>query len=151
MWQAGATQSKAITFGISQGAVSKILKRHRERSVSTPKLRSDGPCKTRENRYLLRLCRDNHLKTASQLRTMWIRFTNTPVTTRFVNYRLLSAGYFARRPLRKPLFQQRHRQAEQHLNWRVGHWQHAVFGDKSRFLLYREDGRIRVLGQAREA
>ena len=81
---------------------------------------------------------------------MWIRITNTPVTTRLVHYRLLSAAHFARRPLRKPLLQQRHCQArfaweEQHLNWRVGHWQH-----ESRFLLYRENGRIRVRRQAHE-
>ena len=32
-----------------------------------------------------------------------------------------------------------------------GHWQHIVFSDESRFLLYRQDGRVRVLTQAHEA
>jgi hypothetical protein len=161
MSQAGARQMTitATTFVISQGAVSKILKRHRERGVPTPKPRSGRPRKTtaREDRYLLRLCHNNRLKTVSQLPTMWIRFTNTHSqqdlwTTDF----LVLAGYFARRPLRKPLLRQRHRLAtfawaEQCLNWSVGHWQHVIFSDESPFLLYRNDGRIRVRRQVHEA
>ncbi len=73
-----------------------------------------------------------------------------------VNLRLIRAGYFARRPLKKPLFLQRHRQsrmdwARNHLRWRPGHWQHVTFNDESRFLPYRIDGRIRLRRQQREA
>ena len=86
----------------------------------------------------------------------WMRFTNVPVTTRLVNHRLLNAGYLARRPVRKPLLQLRHRRARLawargHLNWQVAHWEHVVFSDEARFLLYRCDGRVRVRRQAHEA
>lgn len=159
MRQAGSSQGQiARTYRITQGAVSKILKRHRETGLTTPRPRSGRPKKTteRHDRYLLRLCRNGRTRPSSQLRADWMRFTNVPVTTRLVNYRLLNAGYLARRPVRKPLLQQRHRQARLawargHLNWRVGHWEHVVFSDESRFLLYRQDGRIRVRRQAHEA
>ena len=159
MRQAGSSQKDiAQVFRITQGSVSKILKRHRETGLTTPRPRSGRPKKTtaRHDRYLLRLCRNSRTKPSSQLRADWIRFTNVPVTTRLVNYRLLNAGYLARRPVRKPLLQRRHRQARfvwarGHLNWRDGHWQHVVFSDESRFLLYRQDGRVRVRRQAHEA
>ena len=41
--------------------------------------------------------------------------------------------------------------ARGHLNWCDGPWQHFVFSDESRFVLYRQDGRVRVLRQAHEA
>jgi len=71
------------------------------------------------------------------------------MTTRLVNYRLLDPGY-----LRKALLQRRHRQARfvwarWHLNLYDGYWQHVVF--ESIFLLYRQDGRVRVHRQAHEA
>ena len=34
--------------------------------------------------------------------------------------------------------------ARQHLHLTVRHWEHVIFGDESRFLLYRVDGRLRV-------
>ena len=78
------------------------------------------------------------------------------MATRLVNYRLLNVGYLARRPVRKPLLQRRHRQtrfvwARGQLNWCDGHWQRVVLSYESRFLLYRQDGRIRAPRQAHEA
>ena len=72
-----------------------------------------------------------------------------------VNLRLIRAGYFARRPLKKLLLLQRHRHARMdwarnHLRWRPGHWQHVIFSDECRFLLYRIDGRIRDRRQQHE-
>ncbi|CAJ1071497.1 hypothetical protein CRYPA_288 [Xyrichtys novacula] len=159
MRQAGAKQNAIATaLGITQGAVSKILKRHRQTGVPTPRPRSGRPRKTtvREDRYLHRLSRTGRTKTSTQLRNEWMRFTNTPVTSRLVRYRLLNVGYFARRPVWKPLLQRRHRQARlgwahDHLNWQDGHWRHVVFSDESRFLLYRHDGRVRVRRQAHES
>ena len=101
-------------------------------------------------------CRNSRTKPSSQLRADWILFTNVPVATRLVNYRLLNAGYLARRPVGKPLLQKRHRQARfvwarGQLNWCDGHRQQVAFSDESRFLLYRQDGHVRVLRQAHEA
>jgi len=41
--------------------------------------------------------------------------------------------------------------ARNHLRWRPGQWQHVIFSDESRFLLYRIDDRIRVRRQQYEA
>ena len=137
------------------------MKRDRETGLTgqtTPRPISGCPKNTtaRPDRYLLRLCRNSRTKPSSQLRADWILFTNVPLATRLVNYRLLNAGYLARRPVRKPLLQRRHRQARfvwarGHLNWCDGHRQQVAFSDESRFLLYRQDGRVRVLRQAHEA
>lgn len=159
MHQAGAKQNDiAVALGITQGAVSKIIKRHRETGVPTPRARSGRPRKTteREDRYLVRLCRNARTKTSTQLRADWIRFTNTPVSSRLVRYRLLNAGYFARRPVRKPILQPRHRLARlewsrDHLNWQHAHWQHVVFSDESRFLVYPQDGRVMIRRQTHES
>jgi hypothetical protein len=152
MRQADPSQKNiAQVFWITQGSVSKILKRHRETGLTTPRPRSGRPKKTtaRHDRYLLRLCCNNQTKLSSQLCADWIRFTNVPVTTRLVNYRHLNAGYLARRPVRKPLLQRRHLQerfvwGRGHLNWIDCHWPHVVFCDECRFLLFRQDGRVRV-------
>ena len=159
MWRMGSKQKViAQALGIAQGTVSKVLKRNRETGVPTPRARPGRPRKTteREDRYLLRLCRNGRTKSANTLRAEWLRFTNTPVSRMLVNLRLIRAGYFARRPLKKLLLLQRHRQARMdwarnHLRWRPGHWQHVIFSDESRFLLYRIDGRIRVRRQQHEA
>ena len=79
-----------------------------------------------------------------------------PASRMLVNLRLIRADYFARKPLKKLLLLQRHRQARMdwarnHLYWRRGHWQQVIFSDESIFLLYRIDGRIRVLRQQYEA
>ena len=75
--------------------------------------------------------------------------TNLRVSRRLVNGRLIRAGYRARRPVRKPLLQQSHRQrhlqwARQHARLTPQHWTHVVFSDDARFEVYRHDGRIRV-------
>jgi len=77
-----ASKQKVIAqvLGIAQGTVSKVLKRNRETGVPTPRARSGRPRKTteREDRYLLRLCRNGRTKSANNLRDQWLRFTNTP-------------------------------------------------------------------------
>jgi len=148
----------AQALGIAQGTVSNALKGNRETGVPTHRARPGRTRKTteKEDRYLLRLCRYGHAKSANTLRAEWLRFTNTPVSRMLVNLRLIRADYFARRPLKKPFLLQRHLQARMdwtrnHLYWRPGHWQHVIFSDESRFLLYRIDGRIRVRRQQHEA
>jgi len=113
---------------VAQGAVSKVLKRNCETGVTTPRARPGCPRKTtkREDRYLLRLCRNGHTKSANTYRAECLRFTDTHVSRMLVNLRLLHAGYFARTPLKKLLLLQRHRQARMdwarpsHRRWKPG-------------------------------
>lgn len=147
----------ARVFNISQGEVSKILRRRAETGVPTPRPRPGRPLKTtrRDDRLLIRLCRGGRTKSASALRTEWQNAINVPISRELVNKRLIKAGYRARRPLWKPLLKPRHRQqrvqwARGHLRWGAQHWRHVVFSDEARFLVYRHDGRLRVRRRVEE-
>lgn len=144
-------------FNISQGEVSKILKRNAITGMPTQRPRPGRPFKTtrREDRLLIRLSRDGRTKTASTLKTEWQNAINVPVSRTLVNSRLVKAGLRSRRPLWKPLLKPRHRQrrlewARDHLRWRPQHWCHVVFSDEARFEVYKKDGRIRVRRRVEE-
>lgn len=148
----------ARQLGITQGEVSKILKRNAQRGTPTPIPRPGRPRKTtrRDDRQLMRLVRNGRTKSANVLRAEWQQLTNVPVSRRLVNQRLVRAGYRARRPVRKPMLTRHHRQrrlqwARDHQRLYPQHWNHVIFSDESRFLLYRTDGRVRVRRLAHEA
>ena len=66
-----------------------------------------------------------------------------------INNRFMSHGYSAYGPTRKLLLTAypRHVCLEGAQKWQnptMAHWQHVIFGDKSRFQLYLVDGRLRV-------
>ena len=110
IWCMGSKQKViAQALGIARGIVSKVFKGNRETGVPIPRARPGRPRKTteREDSYL-RLYRNGRTKSANTLRAEWLRFTNTPVSRMLVNLRLIRAGYFARRPLKKPLLLQIH-------------------------------------------
>ena len=114
IWRMSSKQKViAQALGIAQGTVSKVLKRTRDTGVPTPRARTGRPRKTteREDRYLLHLCQNGYTKSANTLRAEWLRFTNTGVSRMLLNLRLIHAGYFARRPMKKLLLLQRQRQA----------------------------------------
>ena len=147
----------AQILGMSQGAVSKVLKRNRVLGTPVPRPRPGRYRKTtrRDDRLLLRLCRRNRWNNSTQLRQEWVRATGRPVTTSTVRKRLVRAGYRARRPARCPALTERHRLhrrqwAQRHRNWALGHWRHVVFADESRFTLHGNDGRLSVRRMAGE-
>ena len=75
------------------------------------------------------------------------RFTSIP--RELVKKRLVKAEYRTRRPLRKPLLTQAHRQrrlqwATDYFLWRVPHRIYVVVSDEARYVVYRLDGRLRV-------
>ena len=144
-------------YGITQGAVSKILRRDAEMGRPTPRPRPGRPRKTtvREDRILIRLRNAGRTKPASMLRIEWQNMINVQISVSLVKKRLVGAGYYARRPLRKPLLTMVHRQrrlqwARTHQHWTPAHWRHVVFSDEARFEVYRHDGRIRVRRRVEE-
>lgn len=150
-------QAIARHYNITQGAVSKILKKNVLTGVPTPRPRPGRPLKTtgRQDRLLLRMCVGGRTRTTSSLRMEWQNAIGVPVSRTLVNGRLIQAGYRARRPLRKPLLKQNHRQrrlqwARDHLRLGPQHWNHVIFSDESRFEVYRHDGRIRVRRRVEE-
>ena len=147
----------AAHYHITQGEVSKILKRNAVTGVPTPRARPGRPIKTtrRQDRLLVRLCTAGRYKPTSALRTEWQNAIGVPVSRTLVNGRLIRAGLRSRRPLRKPLLKQGHRQrrlqwARDHLRWGPQHWNHVVFSDEARFEVYRHDGRVRVRRRVEE-
>lgn len=138
-------------FGITQGAVSKILKRFRLTGLTTPRPGRGRKLKTdaRDDRHLIRLCLGRRTQTASTLRAEWQHALGFRVSQSLVKARLHKAGLYARRPRVKPLLSLRHRQRR--LEWAQRHrrihqlqWEHVIFSDEARFEVYRRDGRIRV-------
>ena len=66
-----------------------------------------------------------------------------------IHNRLLSHGYYAYRPTRKPLLTASHSRLcleweQRWKNLRMANWQHVIFGDASKFQLYLVVGRLRV-------
>jgi len=77
MRQAGSSQKDIVqVFLITQGPISKILKRHRLTGLTAPRpiyCRAKKP-KARHDRYLLRLGCNRQTKLSSRLHADWIRF-----------------------------------------------------------------------------
>jgi transposase len=141
----------ARRYHITQGAVSKILKRFRETGLVTSRPRSGRPLKTsgRDDRDLLRICRRNRTQTVGVLRREWQQTLGFRVSRSLVNARLLKAGLYARRPRRKVLLTPHH--CTRRLAWARAHqrislqqWRHVIFSDEARFEIHRRDGRVRV-------
>ena len=125
--------------------------------MPTPRPRPGRPIKTtkRQHRLLIRLCTGGRTIPTRALRVQWQNAIGVHVSRTLVNSRLVRTGYRARRPLRKPLLSQRHRQrrlawARDHHRLGPQHWSHVVFSDEARFEVYRQDGRIRVRRRVEE-
>lgn len=131
--------------------VSSILRRFRNTNDVAPGKSTGRPriSTVREDRRLYTMARRDRRASASTLRNEWQRTLNHPVSRETVNRRLVQRGYRARRPIKVPRLTIRHKVlrlqwARDHQHLTVQHWQHVIFADESRFLLYRVDGRIRV-------
>ena len=101
--QTGQKQrSIARFYHISQGTVSKILKRNDMTGVPTHMPRPGRPIKTtrRQDHLLARFCTDGRAQPTSSLRKQW-QNDGVRVSRTLVNGRLIRAGYRARRPLKE--------------------------------------------------
>ena len=98
---------------------------------------------------LYRLARENRRFSVQRLRRAWQPNVNFAVSRQTVNRRLVARAYRARRMVKVPRLTvraklvRRHR-AQKHINRPLGQWQHVIFCDESRFILFRIDNRIRV-------
>ena len=133
----------AARVGLTRATVNRILKRHAATGSLVPGKSSGAPRRTtpRQDRALLRSAQ---ALTARMRNLYGMRAGRTTV-----NNRLLSCGYRAYRPTKKPLLTANHRRlrlewAQRWRNLTVAHWQHVIFGGESRFQLYPVDGRLRV-------
>ena len=148
----GYKQADVAGFmGISQSAVSKILRHVRETQQLGPGKSPGRPRLTtrRDDRRLINLCRRNRKMPASRLRLLLRQHHGIHISRQTVNRRLVDSGYRARRMVKCPRLTAQHRAARlrwarEHRVFQLGHWRHVVFTDESRYILERQDGRQRV-------
>ena len=145
----GNSQREAARMlGVSQGYISKILRRNRE--TGRPHQRKRGGSmkisKPREDRQLPRMLRTNRFISVPRLRMQMIRRFGRRMSIR---RRLLAARYWSRRPARCPRLTLEHRRrchewGRRHRVLGLRQWRHCIFSDESRFSLHHSDGRVRV-------
>ena len=151
-WRNGRSYREiARDLDMHRNTVYGIVKRYRERGNLMPRKPTGRPPLTnqRQDRILYRQVRQNRRSSAQSLLREWRPHLNGPVSRRTVNRRLQKRGYMARRLVKVPKLKGRDRVrrrqwAQQHQNRPLGHWQHVVFCDESRFQLFRIDERARV-------
>ena len=95
------------------------------------------------------LARENRRFSVQRLRRAWQPNVNYTVSRQTVNWRLVARAYRARRMVKVPTLTEtakrvRRHWAQKHINQPLGQWQHVIFCDGSRFMLFRIDNRIRV-------
>ena len=137
--------------GLHSNTVYGIIKRFRERGNFVCGRRTRRPRKTndRDDRVLYRLARENRRFSVQRLRRAWQPNVNFAVSRQTVKRRLLTRAYRARRMVKVPRLTVRAKLvrrhwAQKHINIPLGQWQHVIFCDESRFMLFRIDNRIRV-------
>ena len=137
--------------GLHSNTVYGIIKRFRERGNFVCGRRTRRPRKTndRDDRVLYRLARESRRFSVQRLRRAWQPNVNFAVYRQTVNRRLVARAYRARRMVKVPRLTVRAKLvrrhwAQKHINRPLGQWQHVIFCDESRFMLFRVDNRIRV-------
>ena len=141
----------ASMLGVSQGCISKILRRNRETGRSHQRKRG-GSMKIsspREDRQLLRMVRTNRFISAPRLQMRMIRRFGRRMSIGTIRRRLLAAGYRSRRPARCPWLtlehgRRRREWGRRHKVWDLRQGRHCIFSDESRLSLYHSYGWVRV-------
>ena len=141
----------AARVGLTRATFNRILKIYAATGSLVPGKSSGAPRKTtpRQDRALLRMVRQDRFLSARALTARMRNLYGMRAGRTTVNSRLLTRGYRAYIPTTKPLLTANHRRlrlewAQRWRNLTVAHWQHVIFGDKSRFQLYPVDGSLRV-------
>ena len=128
-----------------------ILQRYSTTGTLVPDKSTGAPQKTtsRQDCALFKMVRQDRFISVRDL-TAWMRnLYGFRAGWKAIKNRLLSRGYHAYRPTRKPLLTSNHRRLR--LEWAqrwqtltMANWQHFIFDDESRFQLYLVDDRLRL-------
>lgn len=130
----------AAKIGLSKTAVHTIKRRLSSGLTSSPKREASGrkPIITpRVKRSLILECKKNRKQSSKHLQT-FLQSKNIDVSSSCVRRHLISAGYVARRPCKKPLLDAGQRQrrlawAKEHQSWTSNDWEKVCFSDESSF------------------
>ena len=155
-WRNGCSyRNIAKEAGLHSNTVYGIIKRFREPGNFVCGRRTRRPRKSndRDDRVLHRLARENRRFSVQRLRGACQPNVNFAVFRQTVNRRLVARAYRARRMVKVPRLTVRAKLVrrhwvQKHINRPLGQWQHVNFCDESRFMLFRIDNRIRVVGEA---
>ena len=151
-WRNGCSyRNIAREVGLHSNTVYGIIKRFRERDHFVCGRRTRRPRRTndRDGRVLYRLARENRRFSVQRLRRAWQPNVNFTVSHQTINRRLVTRAYRARQMVKVPRLTERAKLvrrhwAQKHINRPLSQWQHVIFCDESRFMLFRIDNRIRV-------
>ena len=151
-WRNGCSyRNIAREVGLHSNTVYAIIKRFCERGNFVCGRCTRRPRKTndRDDRMLYRLSMVNRRFSVQRLRHAWQPNVNYVVSRQTVNMRLVARSYMARRMVKVPRLTVRaqlvrRHWAQKHINRPLGQWQHVIFCDESRFMLFRIDNRTRV-------
>ena len=150
MIEAGVRHSDvARQFGVHRNTVDALWRRYQQFGATRDRPRSGRPRVTsiRQDTYI----RVVHL--LERLRTACLMARSIPglrrISPRTVRNRLRERGIRPRRPVIRPVLQQRHRVARlawcrRHIHFTQQDWARILFTDESRFHLDSSDGRSRV-------
>ena len=148
-WRNGCSyRNIAREVGLHSNTVYGIIREHGNfvcgRHTRRPRKTND-----RDDRVLYRLAMENRRFSEQRLRRAWQPNVNFAVSRQTVNMRLVARAYRARRMVKVPRLTVRAKLvrrhwAQKHINRPLGQWQHVIFSDESRFMLFRIDNRIRV-------
>ena len=139
-------------MGLHSNTVYGIIKRFRERGncVCGRRTRRSRKSNDRDDRVLYRLAMENRRFSVQRLRRAWQPNVNFAVSRQTVNRRLVARAYRAtRRMVKVPRLTVkaklvRRHWPQKHINRPLGQWQHVIFCDESRFMLFRIDNWIRA-------
>ena len=151
-WRNGCSyRNIAREVDLHSNTVYGIIKRFRERGnfVSGRCTRRSRKTNDRDDRVLYRLYRENWRSSVHRLRRAWQPDVNFAVSRQTVNRRQVARAYRAMRMVKVPRLTVRAKLvrrhwAQTHISRSLGQWQHVIFCDESRFMLFRIDNRIRV-------
>ena len=130
-----------------KGTVSKIIRKYQEYGSTATRPRRGRPKKTNRvlDRYIKRLSHDNPRMPATHIFKQIVEEGAENLSVRTVQRRLVDAGLFGRRPVKKPLISKKNRTArlefaKAHVNWTEQQWNTILWSDESKFNLFGSDG-----------
>ena len=141
----------ARMLGVSQGCISKILRRNRE---TADHIRGSMEVRWKSSRHgKIVNCSEWSDRTAlSRLLVCECRWSaDLGGRCQFEPFKrwLLATGYWSQHPARCPRLTLEHRRrrrewGRRHKVWDPRQWRDCIFSDESQFSLYHSDGRVRV-------
>ena len=145
-WNGCSYRNIAREVGLHSNTDYGVIKRFHERGNFVCGRYTRRCLKTidREDRVLYRFYRENRRSSVQRLRRAWQPNVNFAVFRQTVNRRLVARAYRARQMVSVPRLTARatilrRHWAQKHINRSLGQWQHVIFCDESRFMLFRID------------